>query len=131
VVGLLVVTAMATTAAAGSGAPRAPRLAAISASVSNKRVSISDNIDPETLETTYQVALLYRPSNCCTPGSKECCTPEVEQVSTGTLPASSTYHDVHASAKLREGSFSVRVRVEAQNSAGASEKSRGVHVSAR
>jgi hypothetical protein len=125
---VLVATAMASTAGAGSKAPRAPRLAGISASVSNKRVAISDNIDPETLETSYQVAVLYRPSNCCTPESKECCAPEVEQISTGTLPASSTFHDIHANAKLREGSFSVRVRVEAQNSAGDSEKTRGVHV---
>ncbi|HUH81961.1 MAG TPA: hypothetical protein VLZ06_11605 [Solirubrobacteraceae bacterium] len=117
---------------AGAGArtpkPRAPRISHITASVANKRASITVTINPESLASSYQLALLYRPPNCCRPGTKECCPPEVEVVSTGNLPASSTPREIHESAKLREGNWAVRVRVEAKNSAGSSEKSRALKI---
>ncbi|HTY96916.1 MAG TPA: hypothetical protein VMB91_07725 [Solirubrobacteraceae bacterium] len=114
--------------AAGAGArtpkPKSPRIEQIKASASQKRATISVKLNPEKLETSYQVALLYRPADCCTPGTKECCPPEVEVVSNGTIPGSSNAHEVHDSAKLREGNYAVRVRVEASNSLGNAEKSR-------
>jgi hypothetical protein len=47
-------------------------------------------------------------------------------VAGGTLLAGSTPHEVHASATLRSGNYSVRFRVQATNRAGSSEKSRKV-----
>jgi hypothetical protein len=115
-------------AAAGAGKTkvRAPKIAHVSGSVASKRVSITTTIDPENFKTSYQVALLYRPVSCCLPESKQCCTPEVEVVATGNLPAGTSFHEVHASAMLREGSYTVRMRVEAENSVGSSEKSRAL-----
>ena len=118
----------AVSAAAGAGKPkvRAPKIAHVSGSVSGRRASITATIDPENLKASYQLALLYKPASCCPPKSKECCTPEVEVIGTGSLAAGSTFHEVHASATLREGSYSLRVRAEADNSAGSSEKSRAL-----
>jgi hypothetical protein len=125
-VALLVTGAVSATAGAGSAKVRAPKIEHISGSVASMRASITANIDPEKLATSYQLALLYKPASCCVPGTKKCCTPEVEVVATGNLAASSSSHEVHGSAKLREGNYAVRVRVEADSSAGSSEKSRAL-----
>lgn len=122
----LVAGAVSSAAGAGKTKVRAPKIAHISGSVAGKRASITTTINPENLKAGYQVALLYRPASCCLPGSKQCCTPEVEVVATGSLAAGSSFHEVHASATLREGNYSVRIRVEADNSAGSSEKSRAL-----
>jgi hypothetical protein len=130
-VALLVAGAVTAVAGAGSTKVRAPKIGRISASAASKRASIAVTVNAENLESSYQLALVYRPGNCCPPESKECCTPEVEVVSTGRLPPSSTPHELHGSAKLREGSYSVRARVEASNSAGDSEKSRALRLPRR
>jgi len=123
----LVTAAVGATAGASKTKVRAPKIAHISGSVASRRASITTTIDPENLKSSYQVALLYRPANCCVPGSKQCCTPEVEVIATGSLAAGSSFHEIHAGATLREGSgYSVRVRVEAENAAGSSEKSRAL-----
>ena len=124
---LLVAGAATALAGRSSTKVRAPKIGRIFAPVASKRAAISATINAENLETTYQVALLYRPVDCCTPGSKECCAPEVEVIATGKLPGSSTPREIHASARLREGSYSIRVRVEAENSVGSREKSRALH----
>jgi hypothetical protein len=125
---LLVAGAATAVAGAGSAKVRAPKIEHISASVASNRASVAATIDAENLESSYQLALVYRPTDCCLPETKQCCTPEVEVFLTGKLPPSSTTHEVHGSVKLREGSYSVRVRVEADNSAGDSEKSRALHL---
>ena len=121
---LLVAVALTAGAGAHTSKPKHPRIEQIKASAAQKRATISFKINPERLETSYQLALLYRPADCCTPGTKECCAPEVEVIDNGTIPGSSNSHEVHDSAKLREGNFAVHVRVEASNSAGNAEKSR-------
>jgi hypothetical protein len=129
VAGLAVAAAVTATAGAGPTKVRAPRIQHVSGSATGTRASLSATIDPEDLESSYQLSLLYRPPSCCTPKSKECCAPEVEVVATGKLPAGSSAHQIHDSAKLREGSYAVRLLVEADNSAGSSEKSRAIPVS--
>ncbi len=121
---LLAAVALAGGAGARTPKPKPPRIEQIKASAAQKRATISVKINPEKLETTYQLALLYRPAGCCTPRTTECCPPEVEVISNGTVPGSSSSHEVHDSAKLREGNYAVHVRVEASNSAGNAEKSR-------
>ncbi len=128
---LVVAAALAATAGAGPAKVRAPRIQHISASATGTRASLSATINPESLESSYELELLYRPPDCCTPKTKECCPPEVEVVANGKLPASSSAHQVHGSAKLREGNYSVRFMVKADNSAGSSEKSRAIPVSTR
>ena len=87
---LLVAVALTGGAGAHTAKPKPPRIEQIKASAAQKRATIAVKINPERLETSYQVALLYRPAGCCTPRSKECCPPEVEVISNGTVPGSSS-----------------------------------------
>jgi len=125
VVTALTVAAVSAGAVAKSPKPRAPRIAHLKGSVSSRRASVSVEINPSNLQSSYQVELVYRPATgCCIPGTKECCAPTaVETILAGNLPAGSTYRQIHASGQLKEGSWAVRARVQATNSVGSNEKS--------
>jgi hypothetical protein len=108
--------------------PRPPRISRVTASVANRVVRITSSVNPERLQTSYALELVYHAPGCCPPKSKECCkeTPETEVVGSGTLTGASAAHEVHASASLRSGNYSVRARVQATNRLGTSEKSRKI-----
>ena len=131
-VGLLLAVALVVSVSAAAGASetkvRAPRIGRLAVTASGLNVRLAASINPERLQSSYALELVYHAPGCCPPGSKECCkeTPETEVVSHGTLVGDATSHEVHASATLRSGNDSVRFRVEAANRVGSSEKSHKV-----
>jgi hypothetical protein len=130
-IGLMLGLAMvsAATAAAGASEPkreRAPRITHLSGTSANRTTKLTASIDPEGMQSTYELELVYRAPGCCPPNSKECCSGESEVVGSGTLAAASTAREVHASATLRTGTYSLRLRVRATNRVGSSEKSRKI-----
>ena len=123
-----VLLALTTPAAVGAevtpatGADMGPIIRHPAAVVSSNRLKLSAEIDPEQLETSYELALIYHLPGCCPPGAKECCKegPDYkrEMVGAGRLAASSSSHEVQASAMVPPSQDSVRFLVIASNAAG-------------